>query len=87
MKQAFVKKLFKDTFEPKSDGLGSVGFTLKVTSYFTQTTYYLDNEMEGITIGCASISARRPKMLAEILWKTPLKSSHLQHQAVWKRGR
>jgi hypothetical protein len=74
MKQAFVKKLFKDTFEPISDGVGSVGFTLKITPYFTQTTYCLDSEMEAITRGCANISDRRPEMLAERLWKTPLKS-------------
>lgn len=78
MKQAFVKKLFRDIFEPKSDGMGRVGFTLKVTSYFTQTTYCLDSEMKAITTGRASSSDRRPEMLAELLWKTPLKSAHVK---------
>jgi hypothetical protein len=64
MKQAFVKKLFRDTFEPNSGGLGSVGVPLKVTSYCTQTTYCLDSEMKAITTGCASNSNRRPEMLA-----------------------
>jgi hypothetical protein len=78
LKQAFVKKLFKDTFEPKSGGVGCVGFTMKVTLYFTQTTYCLDRVMEAITTGCASGSDRRPEMLAEILWKTPLKIAHVK---------
>lgn len=77
MKQEFAKKLFTDTFEPKSEGVGRVGFILKVTSYFTQTTYSLDSEMKAITTECASISDRRPEMLAELLWKSPLKSAHV----------
>ena len=86
MKQAFVKKLFRDTFEPKSDGVGRVGFTLKVASYFTQTTYCLDSEMKAITTDCASISDRRPEMLAELLWKTPLKSTHVKVISKSRRG-
>jgi len=78
MKQAFVKKLFRDKFDPTSDGVGSVGFTLKVTSYCTQTTYCLNSEMKAITTGCASSSDRRPEMLAELLWKTPLKIAHVK---------
>ena len=78
MKLALVKKLFWDTFEPKSDGVESVGFTLKVTSYCTQTTYCLDSEMKAITTGCVSTSDRRPEMLAELLWKTPLKIAHVK---------
>jgi hypothetical protein len=78
MKQAFVKKLFRDTFEPKPNGVGSVGFTLKVTLYCKQTAYCLDSEMKAITTGCASSSDRRPEMLAELLWKTPLKTDRVK---------
>jgi hypothetical protein len=78
MKQVFVKKLFRDTFEQKSEEAGSVGFTLKVTSYCTQTTYYLDSEMKAITTGRASSSDRRSEMLAELLWETPLKNAHVK---------
>jgi hypothetical protein len=78
MKQAFVEKPFRDTFEPKPDVVGSVGFTLKGTSYCTQTTYCLDNEMKAITTGCASSPDGRPEVLAELLWKTPLKIAHVK---------